>query len=134
MLQPKKYIFKKKFKQIKIKKKHETLLFGEFALKSLNNAEITAKQIQTLKSVINKKLKKMGTLWIRIFPQNPITKKPAEVRMGKGKGAVDHWSAFVAQGTILLEISGISEDIAKKALIAGAKKLYIQTVIIKKGL
>jgi large subunit ribosomal protein L16 len=134
LLQPRKFNFKKRFKKLKIKKKKEKIIFGEYALKSLENIKLTAKQIETAKQTINKKLKKLGFVWHRIFPQNPITKKPSEIRMGKGKGAVDHWSAFIYEGTILFEISGISKELAIQALTAGAKKLPQKTKIIFKGL
>jgi large subunit ribosomal protein L16 len=134
MLQPKKYKYKKQFKKKIIKIKNEKIIFGEFALKSLENTKLTAKQIETAKNSINKKLKKIGFIWNRIFPQKAITKKPSEIRMGKGKGALDHWSADVYKGTIIYEISGVSHELASIALNSGAKKLNIKTKIISKGL
>lgn len=123
MLLPKNTKFNKKFKG-KFKNKTyrgNQLLFGNYALKSLQLGNITAKQIEAGRKIIIKKMKKLGFLWVRIFPDTPITKKPTEVRMGKGKGAVSHWVAKIQKGQILYEISSLSKTSAITSLMSGLK-------------
>ena len=134
MLFPKKTKFKKAFKG-KLKNKTfrgNKLIFGNYALKSLNLAKLTSKQIEAGRKVIMKKMKRLGFLWVRVFPDIPITKKPNEVRMGKGKGAVSHWVAKIQKGQIIYEIGSLTEKNSLNALKAGAQKLPVMTRIIAK--
>ena len=97
--------------------------FGEFGLKALESAKITSRQIEAARVAINRKVKRGGKLWIRIFPDKPITAQPAETRMGKGKGSVDYWVAVVKPGRVMFEISGVSEEVAREALRLASHKL-----------
>jgi len=110
-----------------------TLSFGEFALKTVEPGWITARQIEAARIAITRHAKRGVKVWIRIFPDKPITKKPAETRMGKGKGSPEYWAAVVKPGRILYEISGISEAVAKEALRLAAHKLPVGTKIVKRG-
>lgn len=135
MLQPKRTKFRKCQKGTNNKKvatKGNKLNFGEFGLKSTENARITARQIEASRIVISKYLKRGGRIWIRIFPDKPITKKPIEVRQGKGKGNVEFWVALVQPGRVLFEITGVSKDIAFKALKLASYKLPVKTLLISK--
>ncbi len=104
-----------------------TLAFGEYGLKALQASWITGNQIEAARLAIMRYLKKGGKLWIRIFPDKPVTKKPAETRMGKGKGSVDHWVAVVKPGRILFELAGVSEEEAREAFRLASHKLPIRT-------
>ncbi len=104
--------------------------FGEYGLKALEPAWITAKQIEAARVAINRILKKGGRLWVKIFPDKPYTKKPAETRMGKGKGMPEYWVAVVKPGRVLFELGGVSQDIAKDAFKSAAAKLPIKTKFI----
>ena len=104
--------------------------FGEFGLKATGRGRLTARQIEAARRAINRHIKRGGRIWIRIFPDKPISQKPAEVRMGKGKGAVEFWAARVKPGRIVFEIDGVPEDVAKEALRLGAMKLPITTRIV----
>ncbi|HNU91911.1 MAG TPA: 50S ribosomal protein L16 [Spirochaetota bacterium] len=106
-----------------------TISFGEFALKSMECGKISSKQIEAARVAISRKVKRGGKLWIRIFPDYPATKKPAETRMGKGKGNPEGWVAIIKPGRILFEIAGVSEDLAKDALRLAAFKLPVKTKI-----
>ena len=132
MLQPKKSKYRKVQKgRIKgLAYKGATIAFGSFALKSLEPGRITSNQIEAARIAITRYIKREGKLWIRVFPDKPITKKPAEVRMGKGKGAPEYWVALCKPGRILFELDGIELDMAKKALTLGAQKLPMTTRII----
>ncbi len=132
MLQPKKVKYRKQHRGRRKGKAQAGyyLAFGEYGLKSLECAWIKANQIEAARIAIVRYLKKGGRLWIRIFPDKPVTKKPAETRMGKGKGNVDHWVAVVKPGTILFEISGVREDEAKEAFRLASFKLPIKTRFI----
>lgn len=134
LLQPRQVKFKKIFNCSVKKKKQDILIFGEFGLKSQQAGIITAAQLESAQRSIAKLLKKLGLLWIRVFPSNAITKKPSEIRMGKGKGPVDYWSATVYPGTIIFEISGVSKTTAFRVLKAASNKLALKSVIISKGL
>jgi large subunit ribosomal protein L16 len=125
MLQPKKTKHRKTFKgKMKgISHRGHTIAFGSFALKILDEKFITSRQIEAARIAATRYMKREGQLWIRIFPDKPITKKPAEVRMGKGKGALDHWVAPVKPGRIIFEIDGVPHDIAEEALRLAAQKL-----------
>ena len=132
MLQPKKTKFRKTFKgRIHGAAKGGTdLNFGSYGLKAMEPERITARQIEAARRAITRHIKRQGRLWIRIFPDVPVTGKPAEVRMGKGKGAVDYWAARVAPGRIMFEIDGVSEVIAREALRLGAMKLPVTTRVV----
>jgi large subunit ribosomal protein L16 len=111
-----------------------SLAFGDYALKTLESAWITQRQIEAARIAISRYLKRSGKLWIRIFPDKPVTKKPAETRMGKGKGSPEFWVAVAKAGRILFELGGIPEQEAKEALRLGASKLPVRTKIItRKG-
>jgi large subunit ribosomal protein L16 len=132
MLQPKKTKYRKvqKGRIHGLAYKGATIAFGSFALKSLEPARITSNQIEAARIAITRYIKREGKLWIRVFPDKPITKKPAEVRMGKGKGAPEYWVALCKPGKILFELDGIELEMAKKALTLGAQKLPVSTRII----
>ena len=134
MMQPKRTRFRKAFKgRIRGPSKGGTELnFGQFGLKALEPERVTARQIEAARRAITRHLKRAGRVWIRIFPDMPVTKKPAEVRMGKGKGAPEFWAARVAPGRIMFEIDGVPEDIAREALRLGAAKLPIKTRFIQR--
>ena len=104
--------------------------FGEFGLQCLGRGWITNRQIEACRIAINRSLKRKGKVWIRIFPDVPVTDKPAEVRMGKGKGAVEYWAARVAPARIMFEIDGVPDDVAREALRLGAAKLPVKTRIV----
>ncbi|MCM8783519.1 MAG: 50S ribosomal protein L16 [Candidatus Omnitrophica bacterium] len=101
--------------------------FGEFGIQALENAWITNHQIEAARIALTRHIRKGGKLWIRIFPDKPVTKKPAETRMGKGKGLVDHWVAVVKRGRILFEMEGLPEDLAREAFALASHKLPIKT-------
>jgi large subunit ribosomal protein L16 len=107
-----------------------TLNFGEYGLKALEPERVTARQIEAARRAISRHVKRVGRLWIRIFPDVPVTRKPAEVRMGSGKGSVEFWVARVHPGRILFEIDGVPENIAREALTLAAAKLPIKTKFI----
>ena len=134
MLQPKKTKFRKAFKgRISGTAKGGTELnFGQFGLKALEPERITARQIEAARRAITRQMKRQGRVWIRIFPDLPVSQKPTEVRMGKGKGAPEFWAARVAPGRIMFEIDGVAEDIAREALRLGAAKLPIKTRFIQR--
>ncbi len=132
MLQPKRTKFRKKQKgRVKgIAGRGFTLAFGAFGLKSLEPGFITSRQIEAARISITRYLKREGQVWIRIFPDKPITKKPAEVRMGKGKGAPEYWVAVVKPGTIMFEIGGVGQELAQEAMRLGAQKLPVKTKFV----
>jgi large subunit ribosomal protein L16 len=132
MLQPKKTKYRKQQKG-KMKgnaQRGHTLAFGSFGIKTLDEAWITGRQIESARQAITRHMKREGQLWIRIFPDKPVTKKPAEVRMGKGKGAPEYFVARVNPGRILFEIEGVTLAVAKEALRLGAQKLPVMTKIL----
>jgi large subunit ribosomal protein L16 len=132
MLRPKQTKFKK-FRKGKIKQISSSpcqIKFGSFGLKSLEAGRITARQIEATRRAITRRLKRSGKVWVRIFPDRPITSKPTEIRMGKGKGAVDFWVCPISAGAILYEIEGVSKELAKSAFSAGSSKLPVLTKII----
>jgi large subunit ribosomal protein L16 len=132
MLQPKRTKFRKAFKgRIHGNAKAGTLLnFGSYGLKALEPERVTARQIEAARRAITRQMKRAGRVWIRIFPDVPISKKPTEVRMGKGKGAPELWAARVAPGRIMFEIDGVNEETAREALRLGAAKLPIRTRVV----
>jgi large subunit ribosomal protein L16 len=127
MLQPKRQKYRKqqKGRNRGLAHKGSSISFGSFALKSLEFSRITSRQIESARIALTRNMKREGKVWIRIFPDKPITSKPAEVRMGKGKGAVDHYVAEVQPGRILFEIEGVSEALAHESLRLAAQKLPI---------
>ncbi len=134
MLQPKKTKFRKQFKgRIKGNAKGGTdLAFGSYGLKATTPERVTSRQIEATRRAITRHMKRAGRVWIRIFPDVPVTKKPTEVRMGKGKGSVEYWAAKVKPGRIMFEIDGVPEDVAREALALGAAKLPVKTRIVKR--
>ena len=129
MLQPKRTKFRKQQKG-RIKgnaSRGHTIAFGSFGLKTLEEGFITSRQIEAARVAITRYMKREGKVWIRIFPDKPITKKPAEVRMGKGKGAPDHWVARVKPGIIMFELDGVNEETAMEAMRLGAQKMPVIT-------
>ncbi len=134
MLQPKKTKFRKQFKgRIHGTAKGGTdLNFGQFGLKAVDPERVTARQIEAARRAITRAMKRAGRVWIRIFPDVPVTQKPTEVRMGSGKGSPEYWAARVKPGRIMFEIDGVPEDIAREALRLGAAKLPIRTRFIQR--
>lgn len=132
MLQPKRTKFRKSQK-MKMKgnaKRGDQLAFGSFGIKALDESWVTARQIEAARIAITRYMKREGQVWIRIFPDKPITNKPAEVRMGKGKGNLEYYAAVVHPGRIMFEISGVSLEVAKGALALAAQKLPVATKIV----
>ena len=113
-------------------KRGTTLSFGSYGLKALDSHWITDRQIEAARQALTRHMKREGNVWIRIFPDKPITNKPAEVRMGKGKGNLEYWAAVVQPGRIMFEIDGVSEQIAQEALALASGKLPIKTKFIKR--
>lgn len=134
MLMPKKVKYRKMQKGRMHGKAYRgsSIAFGEYGLKSLEPGWITSRQIEAARVAIQRQLKRGGKLWIRIFPDKPITKKPAETRMGKGKGNPEYWVAVVKPGRILYEIGGVSEEVAMEALRLASYKLPVATKIVKR--
>jgi large subunit ribosomal protein L16 len=134
MLQPKKTKFRRQFKgRIHGTAKGGTdLNFGQFGLKCLEPERVNAREIEAARRAITREMKRQGRVWIRIFPDVPVSKKPTEVRMGKGKGAVEYWAARVKPGRIMFEIDGVPEDVAREALRLGAAKLSVRTRFIQR--
>ncbi len=132
MLQPKRTKFRKKFKgRIHGEAKGGfELNFGGFGLKATEPERVTARQIEAARRAITRHMKRQGRVWIRIFPDVPVTKKPTEVRMGKGKGSVEFWAAKVHPGRIMFEIDGVTEELAREALRLGAMKLPVTTRVV----
>ncbi len=135
MLSPKKMKFRKRFK-VKLQgdsKAGTELAFGEFGLMAVQTGRITARQIESARIAMTRHIKRGGKVWIKIFPDVPVSKKPAEVRMGKGKGSVDHYIATVKPGRILYEMTGVEPEVARGALELAASKLPIKTRLILKS-
>ena len=134
MLQPKKTKFRTQFKgRISgAAKGGFELNFGQFGLKCLEPERITARQIEAARRAITREMKRQGRVWIRVFPDLPVTAKPTEVRMGSGKGAPEYWAARVHPGRIMFEVDGVAEDIAREALRLGAAKLPVRTRVIQR--
>ncbi len=109
------------------------LTFGAYGLQAVERGMVTARQIEASRRALTREMKRRGKVWISIFPDKPITQRPAEVRMGGGKGAVDHWSAVVKPGRVLFEMDGVEEEVAISALRLAAYKLSIKTTVIKRG-
>lgn len=134
MLQPKRTKFRKQHKgrNYGVAVRGSKVSFGEFGLKALGYARITARQIEASRRAINRYIKRGGKVWIRMFPDKPITKKPIEVRMGKGKGSVEYWVALVQPGRVLFELEGVTPEIAREAFRLAASKLPIKTEFVER--
>ena len=132
MRQPKRTKFRKAFKgQIRGNSKAGfSLAFGEFGLKALEPERVTARQIEATRRAITREMKRQGKVWIRVFPDVPVSAKPIEVRMGKGKGSVDRWACKVKPGRVMFEIDGVSDEVAREALRLAAMKLPIKTRVV----
>jgi large subunit ribosomal protein L16 len=132
MLQPKrtKYRNQQKGRNKGVAHRGAQISFGSFGLKSLDNGFITSRQLEAARIAVTRFMKREGKVWIRIFPDKPVTAKPAEVRMGKGKGSLDHWVAPVKPGTIMFEADGVPVEVAKEALRLAAQKLPVKTKFV----
>lgn len=132
MLQPKRTKFRKQFKGRNrgLATTGNAVSFGEFGLKAIGRGRITARQIEAARRAMTRHIKRGGKIWIRIFPDKPITKKPLEVRMGKGKGNVEYWVSQVQPGRMLYEMEGVTEEIAREAFQLAAAKLPVQTIFV----
>lgn len=132
MLQPKRTKFRKMFKGKNrgLAQNGNKVSFGEYGLKSLERGRVSARQIEAARRAMTRAVKRSGKIWIRIFPDVPISNKPLEVRMGKGKGNVDHWVSKVQPGTMLYEMEGVSEELAREAFKLAAAKLPIKTTFV----
>ena len=135
MLQPKRTKFRKQMKGRNRGLAHRgsKVSFGEYALKAIGRGRITARQIEAARRAMTRHVKRGGKIWIRIFPDKPITKKPLEVRQGKGKGSVEYWVAQIQPGRVLYEMEGVSEELAREAFALAAAKLPVKTVFVKRG-
>jgi large subunit ribosomal protein L16 len=136
MLQPKKTKFRKQFKGRNrgVASSGTKVNFGDFGLKAVSHGRITARQIEAARRAISRKVKRGGKLWIRIFPDKPVSKKPLEVRMGGGKGNVEFWVAVIQPGKVLYEIEGVTEGEAREALALAAAKLPVRTAFVARTL
>ena len=134
MLQPKRTKFRKQFKGRNrgLASRGSDVSFGEFGLKATDRGRITARQIEAARRTISRSVKRGGRLYIRVFPDKPITNKPLEVRQGKGKGNVEYWVALIQPGRVLYEIEGVSEELARQAFGLAAAKLPIRTTFVKR--
>ncbi len=135
MLMPKKVKHRKQMKgrMTGVANRGSSISFGEFGLKTLEPGWITDRQIEAARIAMTRHIKRGGKIWIRMFPDKPITKKPAETRMGKGKGAPDHWVAVVKPGRVLYEIEGVAEDVAREAMRLAAQKLPLKTKFVTRA-
>lgn len=132
MLQPKRTKFRKQFKGRNRGLAHRggKVSFGEFGLKATERGRLTARQIEAARRALSRKLKRGGKVFIRVFPDKPITQKPLEVRQGKGKGSVEYWVALIRPGKVLYEVEGVSEDLAREAFCLAAAKLPVTTEFV----
>ncbi len=132
MLQPKRTKFRKlhKGRNTGLAQRGNKVSFGEFGLKATGRGRITARQIEAARRTMTRRIKRGGKIWIRIFPDKPITSKPLEVRMGKGKGPVEYWVAEIQPGRVLYEMEGVSEELAREAFTLAAAKLPISTTFV----
>ena len=135
MLQPKRTKFRKMFKGKNrgLAQSGNKVSFGEFGLKAAERGRVSARQIEAARRSMTRKVKRNGKIWIRIFPDVPISSKPLEVRMGKGKGNVDYWCSKVQPGTVLYEMEGVSEELAREAFRLAANKLPIKTTFVTRA-
>ncbi len=136
MLQPKRTKFRKqqKGRNRGLAHRGSTVSFGEFALKATGRGRMTARQIEAARRAMTRRIRRGGQIWIRVFPDKPITQKPLEVRQGKGKGNVEYWIAQIKPGKVLYEIEGVSEEAARDAFRLAAAKLPFQTEFVKRAI
>ena len=136
MLQPSRTKFRKQFKgrNYGVATRGAKVSFGDFGLKAIDRGRLTARQIEAARRAMTLYIKRGGRIWIRIFPDKPISQKPAEVRMGKGKGSVEYWVAEIQPGKVLYEMDGVQEDVAREAFRLAASKLPLRTVFVHKNL
>lgn len=134
MLMPKRTKYRKMFKGRNrgIARRGATISFGDYGLQALDAGWLSSRQIEATRIAITRRMKRVGQVWIRVFPDKPITMKPAETRMGKGKGAPEYWVAVVKPGRILFEINGVDHAVAKEALSLGAAKLPFKTRVVSR--
>lgn len=134
MLQPKRTKYRKQFKgrNTGVATRGTKVSFGDFGLKTLEHGAITARQIEAARRAMSRHIKRGGKVWIRLFPDKPITKKPLEVRQGSGKGSVEFWVALVQPGRVMFEIEGVPEDLAREALSLAAAKLPVRTIFVSR--
>ncbi len=132
MLMPKRTKFRKQFKGKNrgLATSGKEVSFGEFGLKSIERGNLSSRQIEAARRAITRRVKRGGKIWIRVFPDTPITQKPLEVRMGKGKGSVEYWVAKIQPGKMLYEIEGVSEEVAREAFSLAAAKLPVKTIFV----
>ena len=132
MLQPKRTKFRKvmKGRNTGLAQRANKVSFGEYGLKATSRGRITARQIEAARRTMTRRIKRGGKIWIRVFPDKPITGKPLEVRMGKGKGSVEYWVAEIQPGRMLYEMEGVSEEVAREAFTLAAAKLPVQTTFV----
>ncbi len=135
MLQPKRTKFRKQMKGRNrgLAQSGNSVSFGEYGLKSTGRGRITARQIEAARRAMTRHIKRGGKIWIRIFPDKPITKKPLEVRQGKGKGSVEYWVAQIQPGRMLYEMEGVTEEVAREAFTLAAAKLPVGTAFVTRG-
>ncbi|WP_346838795.1 50S ribosomal protein L16 [Microbulbifer sp. SAOS-129_SWC] len=135
MLQPKRTKFRKvqKGRNRGLSLRGSKVSFGEFGLKAIGRGRITARQIEAARRAMTRHVKRGGKIWIRVFPDKPISSKPLEVRMGKGKGNVEYWVAQIQPGKVLYEMEGVSEDLAREAFELAAAKLPVKTTFVKRS-
>jgi large subunit ribosomal protein L16 len=136
MLQPKRTKFRKqqKGRNRGLAHRGSTVSFGEFALKATGRGRMTARQIEAARRAMTRRIRRGGQIWIRVFPDKPITQKPLEVRQGKGKGNVEYWIAQIKPGKVLYEIEGVSDEVARDAFRLAAAKLPFQTEFVKRAI
>lgn len=134
MLQPKRTKFRKvmKGRNRGLAERGSSISFGDYGLKATGRGRITARQIEAARRAMTRHIKRGGKIWIRVFPDKPITQKPLEVRMGKGKGSVEYWVAQVQPGRILYEVQGVPEDLAREAFALAAAKIPVATTFVKR--
>jgi large subunit ribosomal protein L16 len=135
MLQPKRTKFRKmhKGRNRGLAVRGSTVSFGEYGLKAIGRGRLTARQLEAGRRAMTRHVKRGGKIWIRVFPDKPITKKPLEVRQGKGKGAVEYWVALIQPGRVLYEMEGVTEELAREAFSLAAAKLPFKTTFVKRS-
>lgn len=135
MLQPKRTKYRKQHKGRNrgLAQRGSKVSFGEFGLKAIGRGRLTARQIEAARRAMTRHVKRSGKIWIRVFPDKPITQKPLEVRMGKGKGNVEYWVALIRPGKVLYEMEGVTEEVAREAFQLAASKLPIKTSFVKRS-
>jgi large subunit ribosomal protein L16 len=135
MLQPKRTKFRKmhKGRNRGLAVRGSTVSFGEYGLKAIGRGRLTARQLEAGRRAMTRHVKRGGKIWIRVFPDKPITKKPLEVRQGKGKGSVEYWVALIQPGRVLYEMEGVTEDLAREAFSLAAAKLPFKTTFVKRS-